>query len=85
MGHAAKSEFKAQMDLGTTVPYISAPPPKFMPDSREESRNPKGTHYPRSLTGGHLGGFRNPLMRSQKARYIWLFGSIGIITWWFMN
>ena len=27
MGHAAKSEFKAQMDLGTTVPYISAPPP----------------------------------------------------------
>ena len=26
MGHAAKSEFKAQMDLGTTVPYIRAPP-----------------------------------------------------------
>ena len=30
--------------------------------------------------GGYLGGFRNPLMRSQKARYIWMFGLAVIIT-----
>ena len=65
--------------------YRTLAPPWFMPSSQEESRNLKGIRYPRSLSGVHLGGFRNPLMRFQKARYIWPFSSTIIITWQFMN
>ena len=78
MGHATGLKFKAQMDLGTLVPYIS---PLLihgrLPGRIKESK--RCLHMKR-LTGGSLGGFRNPLMRSQKARCFESFGSAIIIT-----
>ena len=66
------------MDLGTLVPYIS--PPLIharLPGRIKESK--RHLHLRRS-TGGSLGGFRNPLMDSQKARCFEPFGSAVIIT-----
>ena len=37
------------------------------------------------LTGGSMGGLRNPLMSSQKACCSEPFGSVVIIAWWFVN
>ena len=78
MGYVVGPKFKAQMDLGTLVPYIS--PPLIhgrLPGRIKESK--RRLHMKR-LTGGSLGGFRNPLMRSQKARYFESFGLAIIIT-----
>ena len=71
------------MDLGTLVPYIS--PPLIharLPGKIKESKRHLRL---RRLTGGSLGGFKNPLMRSQKACCPGPFGSAVIITWWFVN
>ena len=67
MGHIARSEFKTQMDPGTTVPYISP----LLIHARQLGRIKEFKMHLRlkRLTGGNLGGFRNPLMRSQKVRY----------------
>jgi len=78
MGHAAGSEFKAQMDLGTMMPYIS--PPLIHDRLLGRIKESKRHLHLRRLTGGNLGGYRNPLMRSQKARYSGPFGLTVIIT-----
>ena len=72
MGHAAGSEFKAHMDLGTLVPYIS--PPLIHARLLERIKESKSHLHLRRSTGGNLGGFRNPLMRFSKGalfRVVW--------------
>ena len=64
MGHATRSEFKAQMDLGTLVLYIN--PPLIYAQLLGRIKESKRHLCLRRLTSGSLGGFRNPLMRSQK-------------------
>ena len=78
MGHAAGSEFKAQMDLGILVSYIS--PPLIHAWLSKGIKESKRHLCLRRLTGGSLGGFKNPLMRSQKVCYSRPFGSVVIIT-----
>ena len=80
MGHATRLKFKAQMGLGTSMPYINPPPllirARVLGRIKESKRHP---HLRRS-TGESFGGFKNPLMCSQKARCLELFGSAIIIT-----
>ena len=71
------------MDLGTLVPYIS--PPLIHARLPGKIKESKRHLCLRRLTGGSLGGFKNPLMRSQKACCPGPFGSTVIITWWFVN
>ena len=78
MGHTAGSEFKAQMDLGTMVPYIC--PPLIHAQLLGRIKKPKRHSHLRRLTGGDLGGYGNPLMRSQIARCSGPLGSTVIIT-----
>ena len=61
MGHAAGSKFKAQMDLGTLVLYIS--PPLIHAWLLGRIKESKRHLHLRRFIGGSLGGFRNPLMR----------------------
>ena len=77
-GHATGLKFKAQMDLGTLVPYISPPliRVRVLKRIKESKRHP---HLRRSM-GESFGDFKNPLMCSQKARCSELFGSAIIIT-----
>ena len=62
MGHAARPEFKAQMDLGTLVPYISPPliHARLLGRIKESKRHLRLIR----LTSGNMGCLRNPLMRS---------------------
>ena len=78
MGHAARLEFKAQMGLGISVPYISHPliRAQVLRRIKESKMHP---HLRRSM-GESFGGFRSPLMRSQKARCSEPFGLAIIIT-----
>ena len=78
MGHATGLKFKAQMGLGISVPYISHPLIRAQVPRRikESKMHP---HLRRSM-GESFGGFRNPLMRSQKARCYEPFGLAIIIT-----
>ena len=78
MGHTAGPESKAQMDLGTTVPYIN--PLLIHARLLGRIKEPKRHSRLRRLTGGDLGGYGNPLMRSQKARCSGALGSTVIIT-----
>ena len=78
MDHATGSKFKAQMDLGTTVPYIS--PPLIHAWLPGRIKEPKRHSRLRRFTGGDLGGYGNPLMRSQKVRCSKALGSAVIIT-----
>ena len=78
MGHAGGPEFKAQMDLGTLVPYIS--PPLIHAQLPRRIKESKRHLHLRRSTGGSSSGFRNPLMHSQRARCFEPFGSTVIIT-----
>ena len=77
MGHAAGPKFKAQMELGTSVPYIS--PPLIHAWLSGRIKEPKRHSCLRRSTGRDLGGYRNPLMHSQKAHYSGSLGSAVII------
>ena len=73
MGHAAGSEFKAQMDLGILVSYISPPLihawlSKGIKESKRHLRLSR-------LTSGSMDDLRNSLMRSQKVCCSGPFGS----------
>ena len=76
MGHAAGPKSKAQLDLGTSVPYISPP----LIHARLPRRIKELKRHLRRLTGRDLGGYRNPLMCSQKTCCFGVLGSVVIIT-----
>ena len=78
MGHAVGPEFKAQMDLGTTMPYIS--PPLIHARLPGRIKEPKKHSRLGKLTGRDLGGYGNPLIRSRKTRCPGALGSAIIIT-----
>ena len=78
MGRTVESGSKTQMSLGTTVSYIS--PPLIHARLSRRIKESKRHSLSKEFDGWILDGSRDPLMRSQKARYIWLFGSIVIIT-----
>ena len=78
MGHTVELEPKAQMGLGTTVSYIS--PPLIHAQLSGRIKESKRHSLSEKLNGWILDGSRDPLMRSQKARYIWMFGLAVIIT-----
>ena len=76
MGHATRLKFKAQMGLGTSMPYINLIRARVLGRIKESKRHP---HLKRSM-GESFGDFKNPLMCTQKVRCSELFGSAIIIT-----
>jgi len=77
VGHAAGPESNAQMDLGTTVPYIS--PTLIHAQLPGRIKELKRHLRLRRLIGRDLGGYGNPLMHSKKVCCSGVLGSAVII------